>query len=130
MATPRTATHSGLFASLGQLGARLLGIAHTRVQLLALEIEEERRHFLAMLVLILLAAFCLALAVALLTIVVIVAYWDEHRVAVLLALAGGYGLAGVSTVLWTASRMRAKSSPFAASLAELRKDGRQLGGES
>ncbi len=130
MATERAATHSGLFASLGQLGARLVGMAHTRVQLLALEIEEERRHFLAMLVLILLAAFCLGCAVVLLTTLLIVACWDAHRLLVLLALAAGYGLAGVMAVLWTTHKMRSKSPPFATSLAQLRKDERQLGGET
>ena len=109
MVTERTAARSGLFASLGQLCARLVGLAHTRVQLLALELEEERRHFLAMLVLILLAAFCLGLAVTLLTTLLIVACWDEHRLLVLLALAASYGLAGVLTVLWTADKMRSKS---------------------
>ncbi len=129
MATQEAAVRSGLFASLGQLGARLLGMAHTRVQLLALELEAERRHFLAMLMLILLAAFCLGLAVVLLTTLVIVAYWDEHRLLLLAALAAAYGLAGTTAVLVTASKMRNKASPFASSLAELRKDGRQLEGE-
>lgn len=130
MATPPAAVRSGLFASLGQLGARLLGMAHTRLQLLALELVAERRHFLAMLMLVLLAAFCLGLAVVLLTTLVIVAYWNEHRLLVLAALATGYGLAGAAAVMVTASKMRNKASPFASSLAELRKDGRQLDGET
>lgn len=130
MAAPQAAVRSGLFASLGQLGARLVGMAHTRVQLLALELVEERQHFLAMLMLILLAAFCLGLAVVLLTTLVIVAYWDEYRLLLLAGLATAYGLAGVTAVLVTATRMRNKESPFASSLAELRKDGRQLDGEA
>ena len=130
MATPQAAVRSGLFASLGQLGARLVGMAHTRVQLLALELEEERRHFFAMLMLILLAAFCLGLAVILLTTLVIVAYWDEYRLLLLAGLVIGYGLAGVTAVIVTATKMRNKASPFASSLAELRKDGRQIDGET
>lgn len=130
MATPQAAVRSGLFASLGQLGARLVGMAHTRVQLLALELEEERRHFLAMLMLILLAAFCLGLAVILLTTLVIVAYWDQYRLHLLAGLAITYGVTGITAVMVTASKIRNKASPFASSLAELRKDGRQLGGET
>ena len=107
-----------------------MGMAHTRVQLLALELEEERRHFLVMLMLIMLAAFCLGLAVILLTTLVIVAYWDEYRLLLLAGLALGYGLAGGTAVMVTASKMRNKASPFASSLAELRKDGRQLDGET
>jgi uncharacterized membrane protein YqjE len=129
VAGERVATTGGLFASLGQLAARLLGMAHTRVQLLALDLEEERRHFLAMLVLILLAAFCLGLAVTLLTTLLIVACWDSHRLWVLLGLAMGYGCAGVLTVWCTARRMREKSSPFATSLAEMRSDTQQLRGD-
>ncbi len=65
----------------------------------------------------------------LLTAVVIVTYRDEHRLGALLALAGAYGFAGVSTALWTLNRMRAKSSPFISNLEELRKDGQRLGGD-
>ena len=131
MTTPKAAAvRSGLFTSLGLLGARLLGMAHTRVQLLALELEAERRHFLAILMLILLAAFCLGLAVVLLTTLVIVAYWHEYRLLLLAGLAIGYGLAGVTAVMVTASKMRNKALPFASSLAELRKDGRQFDGET
>jgi uncharacterized membrane protein YqjE len=130
MTTERATNHSGLFASLGQLGARLVNMTYTRVQLLALEIEEERRHFLAMLVLILVAMFCLSCAVALLTTLLIVACWDAHRLLVLLALAAGYGLAGLTAVWWTTHKMGSKAPPFATSLTQLREDGRQLDGET
>lgn len=129
MATQRTAAHSGLFASLGSLATRVVGVVHTRVQLLALDIEEERRHLLGLLLLILLAAFCLALALTLLTTVLIVLYWDSHRLEVLCALAAGYGLVGALAVLCAVRRVKAKAPPFASSLAELRGDQQQLTGK-
>jgi len=128
-AKQRAAAASGLFASLGDLATRAVGMAHSRLRLLALDVEEEGRHLLALLILILLAAFCLGLAVALLTTVLIVVYWETHRLPVLLALAAVYGGAGGLAALCALRRIREKAPPFASSLAELRTDGQHLAGE-
>ena len=128
MPTPQAAARSTLFNSLATLAARGVGMLHTRMQLLALELEEERRHFLAVLVLILLAAFCLALALALLTAALVIASPEHQRLTVLLSLTATYASVGLTTLVCTARKMRNKAAPFAASLAELRKDNQQLGG--
>ena len=126
MADVRPSPSGGLLASLGQLGSRLLGMVETRIKLLALDLEEERRYFMGLVIAILLAAVCLGMALGMFTLTVLVLYWDTHRLPVLLALATGYSVTGVVLVAATVMKVRAKSAPFAVSLAELRKDAQAL----
>lgn len=128
MPAREVAARSTLFASLATLAAHGVGILKTRVELLALELEEERRHFLTVLVLILLGVLCMALALALLSAALVLASPVPQRLPVLCALVAAYAIVAVGIGMHTARRMRDKAAPFAASLAELRKDGEQLGG--
>lgn len=117
----------GLFDSLKGLAASLITIVHTRIDLLSVDLEEERERLLSVLVLMLVALFCLGVGVLLLAILVAIALWDSHR---LLALGGltGIFLAG-GAVAFGIARHKLKTKPklFAASLAELSKDRQQLG---
>ncbi|WP_018078660.1 phage holin family protein [Thiobacillus denitrificans] len=117
----------GLFDSLKGLAASLITIVHTRIDLLSMDLEEERERLLSVLVLMLVALFCLSVGVLLLAILVAIAFWDSHR---LLALGGltGIFLAG-GAVAFGVARYKLKTKPklFAASLAELSKDRQQLG---
>jgi uncharacterized membrane protein YqjE len=49
----------GLLESLTMLAATLVAIAHTRLDLLSTDLEEERAHLFSLLVLALAALFCL-----------------------------------------------------------------------
>jgi len=83
----------GLFDSLKGLAATLVALAHTRLDLLATDLEEEREQLVSVLVMLLVALFCLGVGVVLLAILIAVMFWDSYR---LLALAGltGVFLAG------------------------------------
>jgi uncharacterized membrane protein YqjE len=121
-----TSRRGGLFDSLKVLAATLLAIAHTRLELLSTELEEERVRLSSMLVWTLVALFCAGLGVVLATLFVVLALWDTHR---LLAL----GIPAILFLLgaalaWLAVRGKARAKPrlFAASLAELSKDRKEL----
>lgn len=74
---------------------RLLTIGENRLELLALEVQEERQHLLHAILLALgVAAFGLLAGVAL-TGLVLVLFWDFSPVAALLTLIGLYGAAAV-----------------------------------
>ena len=112
---------SGMMEALCRLGATVLATLQNRLELLALELQEERvRFFNALLLLaavVALGFFTLATAACALAIVV----WNEFGVAGLFALSG---LGLVSTlVAWWRLRVRLKSWPFlSGTLAELKKD--------
>ena len=126
-ATPQAgAPHSGLLQSLRILLATLLDAVRTRGELLQVEFEEERLRIAGITVFALAAFFFLALAVLLLSLFLILLFWDSHRVMVCGLLALAYFLTGIVCALIARQRLRAKSTLFAASLAELAKDGERL----
>lgn len=116
----------GLLASLTALAATLVAIAHTRLDLLSTDLEEERAHLLSLLVLALATLFFFGVGVVMVTILLAAVFWDTHRFLVLGALAGFFLVAGAATWGFAVRKIRAKPRLFAASLEELLKDRRQL----
>jgi uncharacterized membrane protein YqjE len=121
-------TSSRWSAGLRQRLDLLLGSVQTRLELLALELQEETLRIARILLATLLAALFLGAGTVFALIWISVALWDSHR---LLAL-------GVSTVLLLALALAAAtvaaravgagSGMFKASLAELRADRAALSG--
>lgn len=116
----------GLFESLTALTATLVAIAHTRLDLLSSDLEEERAHLFSLLVLALVALFCVGVGVVLATVLLVVAFWDTHRLLVLGILVGLFLAVGISA--WVFAMHKAKTKPrlFAASMSELLKDRQHL----
>jgi uncharacterized membrane protein YqjE len=116
----------GLFDSLKGLAASLVGIVQTRLDLLSIELEENRERLLSLLVLMLVALFCLGVGVVLAAILIVVVFWDSNRLLVLGLLAGIF-LAGGATA-WGLVLYKIKTKPrlFAATLNELAKDRHHL----
>lgn len=116
----------GLIESLKALAGTLVAIAHTRLDLLASDLEEERAHLLSLLVLTLVGLFLLGVGVVLAAMLLVAAFWDTHRLLVLGLLAGAFLTAGIAAWAMAVSKARTKPKLFAASLSELRKDRQQL----
>jgi uncharacterized membrane protein YqjE len=116
----------GLLESLAALAATLVAIAHTRLDLLSADREEDRERVLSLLVLTLAALFCLGVGVVLATILIVVAFWDTHRVLALSGLAGFFLAVGMAAWIFAMHKARTKPRLFAASLSELLKDRQQL----
>jgi len=116
----------GLLESLTILTGTLVAIAHTRLDLLSADLEEERAHLFSLLALTLAALFCLGIGVVLATILLVVAFWDTHRLLTLGALAGFYLVIGMGVWAFALHKVRTKPRLFAASLSELFKDRQQL----
>lgn len=116
----------GLIESLRALASTLLTVAHTRLELLSTDIEEDRAQLLSQVCWIICAIFCLAVGLVLVAILLVVAFWETHRLIALGALAGFFLLLG--TVALGLARHQAKSKPklFFASLLELLKDRQAL----
>lgn len=123
---PGTSRRGGLFDSLKVLAATLLAIAHTRLELLSTELEEERVRLSSMLVWTLVALFCAGLGVVLATLFVVIALWDTHRLLALGIPAILFLLGAALAWLVVRGKARAKPCLFAASLTELSKDRKEL----
>jgi uncharacterized membrane protein YqjE len=126
MAEQARAAAGGLFESLKILAGDLVGIVHTRLELLSLDLAEERVHLTTLLVLGLVALFCLGAGVVLLAILIAVAFWESHRLAALAGLTAFFLAAGATLVMLAMHKARTRPRLFEASLAELAKDRQQL----
>ncbi len=124
--TKPSSTSKGLLDSLQALATTLVAVAHTRLDLLASDMEEERAHFFSLLVLALAALFLVGVGVVLATILVVVGFWDTHRLTVLGLLMTLFLATGIAA--WAIAMRKARSKPklFAASMSELLKDRQQM----
>ena len=108
------------------LAATLLAIAHTRLELLSTELEEQRVWLSSMLVWTLIALFCAGVGVVLATLFVVIALWDTHRLLALGIPAILFLLGAALAWLIVLGKARAKPRVFETSLGELSKDRREF----
>ena len=114
-------TNNGLFASAKRLADLTLATAHNRVELFAVELQEEKCRLIQSL---LLAAAAIALgvtALTLVTITVVVLFWENGRVPALCVLSGLFVVASF-LVVRALNRLVASAPGFRGTLAELEKD--------
>jgi len=126
MASDSGARRVGLLDSLRRASASLIEIVRTRLELVVTELEEQNLRTAQIIALSVAALFFAALAIIFGSLAVVMAYWDRNPVAVLSSFALFYfALAVVAALVW---RARAKARPrlFAATLAELARDGEEL----
>ena len=126
MAEESHAVAGGLFESLKTLSVSLVGIVHTRLELLSTDIAEEREHLITLLILVLLALFFLGVGVVLLALLIVVAFWESHRLLALGGVTGFFLLASAGMAWLAVHKTRTRPRLFAASLAELSKDRQHL----
>jgi uncharacterized membrane protein YqjE len=124
------ASHSGpvagLFHSLNRMASTVVAIAHTRLELLTTELQEEVRQVGAILLWAFIAAFAAMLALFLGALAVIFVFWDTHRGTASLAMIVVF--LGVAAVAGLMLQKKLKSKPplLDDTLAELAKDRDQL----
>jgi uncharacterized membrane protein YqjE len=117
---------SGLLNSLNGFVATLVAIAHTRLQLLTTELQEEVREVGLILVWSFVALFAAMMGLFLGALTVIFVFWDTHRLlAALLMTAAFFVIAAVSGFMLM-RRLGAKPPLLDSTLAELAKDRDQL----
>lgn len=115
-----------MFESLSALSATMVAILYTRLDLLSIDLEEERSHAILQLVLVLTALFFIGVGVVFVSVLLVVVYWETQRILVLGILAGSFLLAGLVAGGFALYKVRTKPRLFAASLSELHKDSEQL----
>jgi uncharacterized membrane protein YqjE len=117
---------NGLMESLKRMTGTLLAIFQTRLELLSIEVDEERLNIRQMLLYGSIALLFFVLATILLTAFVVVVFWDSYRLQVLSGFIGLYFVAGA--LAWNALHRVAnrKSQLFSASLAAFADDRDQL----
>ena len=117
----------GLFDSLKHLLETLAGIAHTRIELLGTEVEEQVARLSSMLLWTIVSLFLAFTTAVLIAVAVLIAFWDTNRILVAVLLAAGFAV--LALISWLQVRAVARGRPhlFQASLEELAKDRDRLG---
>lgn len=109
--------------SLGRLGATSLLLVRQRLELAALDVEEELAHAGSFLVSTLIAALPGTLALAALAATIVVLFWDSARMAALVSVTAVF-FAATAAALWRCQRaLRDKPRFLGVTLGELAKDG-------
>lgn len=115
-----------LVESVAQLAATLLAIIQTRIELATTEVEEESLRYFSYLMLSLAAMFFLGVAIVLGTILLVVLYWENNRISILLILTLLFTVVGVVLGLRVRSQYRQKPKLMTHTMKELTRDGDML----
>ncbi len=117
-----SAVAPGLMASMRLLADSLVGNVHDRLQLLGIEVQEEKFRIIQSFLWIAAMVFAGSMAVIFASLALVYLFWESARLAVLGGLALFYALAFLA-VLRGFNQWRAQQpEPFAGSLKELAED--------
>ena len=112
----------GFMDTLRALGDALLASAHDRVELISVELQEEKFRLIRMLIWISAAIFAGVMALTLVSITVVYLFWESARLAALGGLTALYTVAFLVLVITFRRYVARQPRPFAATLQELAAD--------
>ena len=112
--------------SLSRFGAAALGLLHSHVELLGLELQEQKARSLQTLALAAFALLCAWLLLIGLSALVLIALWDDYRLQSIVGLCLLYGLLLLLSLWQLRKRLNNSANPFSATLNELARDREQL----
>lgn len=104
----------------------MTAILHTRMEVLAIDLEEERERLSTLIALLLMALFLIGVGLVLATLLIIALFWDTHRLPVMAGLTGLFLIGGVIATWMAVRKMRTLPRLFAATLALLYRDTARL----
>ena len=115
-----------LATTVGRIGATLVAMVRTRLELAAVEVQEEAHRLIGYFAWTLLAVFLVAAAFMLVALFVILLFWDSYRLQAVAGMAMLFALAGTVIAMRVRASFDAKPAMLAATLGELRKDAELL----
>ena len=118
----------GLRGALGNLGASVLGLMRTRLELASVEFAEERDRVQQQLTLLIAAMATFMFAAFFAATWVIVYFWDTHRLTAIAIVAIVFAGAGAVLLMLRSQAAKAAPAPFAATVAEFERDRAVLAG--
>ncbi|PTX98590.1 phage holin family protein [Opitutus sp. ER46] len=105
-----------------QIGASALGLVRTRLELLGVELQEEKLRLVSLLVWLAVAVTLIAAGLLVTIGTLALLLWDEAGYLGLAGLAGLTLAAGAGLLWWLRRRVRRGPGPFAATIGEFKKD--------
>ncbi|MFB9243298.1 phage holin family protein [Massilia antarctica] len=108
--------------SVGRIGATLVAMVQTRLELAAVEVQEELQRFLGYVVLALASLILFGITALLVVLLVVVIFWDSYRLQAIGAMAVLFGVAGGAIAMQVKRSFDARPRLLGATVAELNKD--------
>jgi uncharacterized membrane protein YqjE len=108
--------------SVSRLAGTFIAILQTRLELIAIEMEEESLRFFSYFFFALAAMFCFGTALLLGVLLIVVIYWDTQRVPVLVSLMAFFALSSALIMLGIRKYYRMKPRMLSHTLTELSRD--------
>ena len=112
----------GFLDSLRRLGSTVLGLIQNRLELFAVEVQEQKDRLVRVLLLTALTVFLANLALVVLTAAIVVLAGPEARKPVLIGLTVLYVLGAILAGLALRRELKSAPPPFQDSVNELKKD--------
>jgi uncharacterized membrane protein YqjE len=111
-----------LFRSLTRLLATFVAIAHTRLELLSTELQQEVHRAAEILVWTLVAMVSAGIGLLLLALVIIIAFWDTHRLLAAVVVTSVFLLLAALAGLVLRAKVRSRPRLLDGTLTELARD--------
>src|SRR5262245_12639612 len=112
----------GVLDSLRNLCDSGLALVQNRIELFALEIQEEKARLLRTLILAVAAFFLAGVAVVMVTLTIVFVAGESARVPLLIALSSLYVLVAIRVCFALRRHIRSAPPPFHETVSELKKD--------
>ena len=112
----------GFLAAAGRIAANVVAMIGTRLELAAVEFQEDARRLLGYLAWTLLAVFLAGGAFMLVALFVIVLFWDDYRLQAIGGMAILFAAVAGLIVMKVKSGLNKQATLFSTTLAELRND--------
>jgi len=120
--------HPGLIGDVASIASNGLRAIRTRLELLTIELKEEKAWVVRFIVVALAAVYLISFGTLLGILAISLAMPETSRPLVL----GGFGgfmlAAGIASVVWMVTSAKKRSAPFQDTIATLKKDEKALGG--
>jgi len=117
---------SNLLHSLTQVVATLVAMAHTRLELLASELQEEIQRASSLIIWAFIALFTAGIGLFLLALVIIFAFWDNYRILASILVTLFFFLLAGFAALKLRKQLKSHTRLLDATLTELERDGERL----
>jgi uncharacterized membrane protein YqjE len=109
-------------AAVSRIGATLVAMVHTRLELAAVEVQEEARRLVGYFAWTMMAVLLCAGALMLAALFVILLFWDSYRLLAVGGMAALFAVAGIAIAMKVRSSLSVHPPMFSATLGELRND--------
>jgi uncharacterized membrane protein YqjE len=113
-------------ATARRLGAAVLGLLHSHIELFGIELQEQKSRTVSLLLFAGLALVFALLALVALSGLILILLWDNYRIPGMIGLCVFYLLAGLFCGLRLKAAVFDESSPFSGTLEELANDRERL----